>query len=176
MKKKTVLIGLILVVGLQISVLAAEYLNSVLPLWTGQEVLLKTVPVDPRSLFRGNYARLNYEISTIDRASILEMTEKYRLRNGEIIYVMLQPGENGVHEYAGASLQKPGSGQFIRGRTHYTGWNSEKIDVKYGIEAFFAPKEDALALEKELRTGAIAKIMLSGSGSATLKEVGSPDE
>ena len=33
---------------------------------TGTEVTLKTVPVDPRDLFRGDYVVLNYEISTLD--------------------------------------------------------------------------------------------------------------
>jgi uncharacterized membrane-anchored protein len=33
---------------------------------TGTEILLKTEPVDPRDLFRGDYVTLNYEISTLD--------------------------------------------------------------------------------------------------------------
>ncbi|MCQ1534778.1 hypothetical protein FTO70_03535 [Methanosarcina sp. KYL-1] len=37
---------------------------------TGTEVVLKTVPVDPRDLFRGDYVVLNYEISTLDLSEI----------------------------------------------------------------------------------------------------------
>ena len=62
MNKKLILILLSIVIAFQIFVLAGEYTNAVYPLWTGQEIKLKTVPVDPRSLFRVNYARLRYEI------------------------------------------------------------------------------------------------------------------
>ena len=33
---------------------------------TGDEILLKTLPVDPRDLFRGDYVILRYEIGTIN--------------------------------------------------------------------------------------------------------------
>ena len=34
-------------------------------LFTGTEVVLQTVPVDPRSLLQGDYAILDYEIATL---------------------------------------------------------------------------------------------------------------
>ena len=37
---------------------------------TGTEVMLKTVPIDPRDLFRGDYVTLNYEISTLNLEEI----------------------------------------------------------------------------------------------------------
>ena len=66
MSKKTITTGLAVVILLQIVVLGSEYLGAIYPLWTGEEIKLKTTPVDPRSLFRGNYARLRYGISTIE--------------------------------------------------------------------------------------------------------------
>jgi uncharacterized membrane-anchored protein len=47
-------------------------------LWTGKRAVLKTEPVDPRSLFRGDYVILNYTINTIecDRSNVYE-SEKY---------------------------------------------------------------------------------------------------
>ncbi len=33
---------------------------------TGERVLLRTEPVDPRDIFRGDYVRLGYGISTLD--------------------------------------------------------------------------------------------------------------
>jgi uncharacterized membrane-anchored protein len=33
---------------------------------TGEEVLLKTLPVDPRDLFRGDYVILRYDVSRVD--------------------------------------------------------------------------------------------------------------
>ncbi|MBT3870270.1 MAG: GDYXXLXY domain-containing protein [Gammaproteobacteria bacterium] len=48
------------------AVLVGMYVTAALPLWTGAEIRLATAPVDPRSLFRGNYALLSYDISEID--------------------------------------------------------------------------------------------------------------
>lgn len=170
MSKKTIAMGLMIVIVLQIMVLASEYLGAIYPLWTGEEIRLKTIPVDPRSLFRGNYARLRYGISTIEGK---DLSEKKDLRNGEVVYVKLKPGADGLYVFDGASLEKPGSGLFIRGRLQgkLSQRNSVMYDVRYGIEAYFAPKEKALALEKELRGSGVAIIMVAGTGKATLKEV-----
>jgi len=170
--KKTVLAGLVAVVGLQTAVLAGEYLGAMYPLWTGEPIQLKTVPYDPRSLFRGNYARLRYEISDIP---VADLGARGRIRGGEVVYVRLTPAENGVYEYAGASLTRPESGVFLRGRTdHARRWrwdDSERLHVRYGIEAYFAPKQKALELEDRLRQGGIAEIMVAGNGKATLTAV-----
>ena len=71
------------------------------------------------------------------------------------------------------SLEKPGTGPFIRGRIQKrrSQDNSVIYDVRYGIEAYFAPKKKALALEKDLRSGGVAIVMIAGNGKATLKEV-----
>lgn len=66
--KRLLLLGLTLTICLQLMVLTTEFVSSVWPLWFGKPILLKTVPVDPRSLFRGNYVLLNYEISVLDKA------------------------------------------------------------------------------------------------------------
>ena len=162
--------GLLATVLLQLGVLAVEYLNSVYPLWTGQEIRLETVPVDPRSLFRGNYVRLNYEISEID---IPEAIKAEDVRWNEIIYVKLRPGKNDVHVFDGASLRKPASGLYIRGRLQSPWINQaeQSYRIRYGIEALFAPKEKALALEDQLRGGGIAVVMLADNGKAALKGI-----
>ena len=162
MNKQMIMKGLIAGLVLQILVLLLEYLGAVYPLWTGQEVTLKTIPVDPRSLFRGNYARLNYDISTIPATDMLTVTG---LRFNQYVYVKLKPGDGGIHVYDGASLTRPVSGLFIRGRAQ------GDRNIKYGIEAFFASKERALALEEKLRIGGLAKVMIAGNGKAALQDV-----
>ncbi|MES9902368.1 MAG: GDYXXLXY domain-containing protein [Sedimenticola sp.] len=170
MNKKMISLGLAAAILLQIGVLAVEYLGANHPLWTGQEVRLKTVPVDPRSLFRGNYAQLNYDISDI---TFNLPVDKSSLRTGEVVYVALKLAESGLHEYVDASLERPDSGLFIRGRIGSSRWrgNVGAYSVRYGIEAFFAPKDKALALERKLRSGAVAVVMIADNGRATLKEI-----
>ncbi len=83
--RRFLVIGLTLTISFQLCVLATEYLSSVWPLWFGSPVSLKTAPVDPRSLFRGNYVRLNYDISTISK----ELTQEH-FKVNEVAYVTLK--------------------------------------------------------------------------------------
>jgi uncharacterized membrane-anchored protein len=168
MNGKIILPGLVLVILFQAGVLAAEYLGALYPLWSGREIKLKTVPVDPRSLFRGNYAQLRYEISTIP-AKALDAKEQ---RAGEVVYVRLKPGADGLYAFDSATLRQPESGLFIRGRLTSPGRRGTgSYQLRYGIEAWFAPKEKALALEQELRGGGVALVMVAANGKAALKQV-----
>lgn len=153
-----------LAIALQIAILAGEYLNSVYPLWVGKEVSLSIRPVDPRSMFRGNYARLDYVIGR-PRVEALAPELKGKLRRGMVIYVSLSEKE-GLWVATGLSLTRPDSGLYIRGR--YTArWRSY---IKYGIEAWFAPKEKALALERNVRRDrkATAQVRIAPNGKAAL--------
>lgn len=155
--------GLSLTMLLQVTILATEYLSSVWPLWFGTPITLKTAPVDPRSLFRGNYVRLNYDISTI---SSLDTFQTFK--DGEIIYVTLKKDD----EYLVATSlhrDKPLSGIFIRGRIAHATAGGYRI--KYGIEAYFMPKEKALKAQHSLREGALAVIYLLGNGKAAIAQL-----
>ncbi|WP_444941322.1 GDYXXLXY domain-containing protein [Microbulbifer sp. ZKSA004] len=168
--KRRVVIGLVAAIGVQLFILLGMYIKAQMPLWTGQPVSVKTVPVDPRSLFRGNYAQLNYPFSTLDKALF---KGQGRLRQGEVVYVGLEKGPSGLYERASVSLEQPQGGVFIRGRVAGQDfWNSsDSYRIRYGIEAYFAPKEKALDLEKQLRDGGVAELMISADGRASLKVV-----
>jgi len=170
MSKKNIITGLMIIIVFQLIVLSSEYLGAIYPLWTGKEIKIKTIPVDPRSLFRGNYARLQYDISTIDATYF---DGKKDLRNDEVVYVKLKPAEDGLFVFEDAGLEKPEKGPFLRGRLQRNrSRNKSSIyNVRYGIEAYFAPKEKALALEKDLRRGGVAIIMIAENGKATLKDI-----
>ncbi len=158
-------VGLGVAIALQFFVLSGMVVKAALPLWTGTEIRLKTVPVDPRSMFRGNYARLNYDIGTLPDTVLIDTDS---LRKGVVVYVLLQIEENGLYGFMGASLEKPDNGVFLRGRiaSDYSPYR-----IKYGIEAFFAPKHKALQLERELRDGGVAVLMVADSGRVTLKDI-----
>jgi len=165
------MIALIVVAIFQVVVLVGMVATSAMPLWTGEEIKIKTIPVDPRSLFRGNYALLRYDISEIKLSDLPEGENK--IRQGEIVYVSLQRGEDEYYQMSAASLDKPSHGIYLRGRIQNNRYHSpqDKFRVKYGIEAFFAPKQSALALEKQLRNGGVAILMVSSDGTARLKDV-----
>lgn len=165
MNKRYMLISLAVVSAAQIAILAGMVALSAKPPYTGQEVRVATLPIDPRSLFRGNYARLNYEFSELPEGVL---AEHKHLRTGEPLYVSLVMGDDGLYKYAAVSLEKPESGVFIRGRLQH---RRNRQRVKYGIEAWFAPKEEALRLERELRDGAQAVLMIDSNGKAALKDI-----
>ncbi|MEM7209716.1 MAG: GDYXXLXY domain-containing protein [Pseudomonadota bacterium] len=168
MIKKVASLALITAIVFQFAVLCAQYLNAAMPLWRGTEVRIATVPYDPRSLFRGNYARLRYDISRIEMPEALKDTP---IRTNEPVFVQLKKGENGLYEYDNVVLARPDKGHYLRGRVQNHSRSNGSLSVKYGIEAFFAPKEKALALEKDLTNGGVAVLMVMDNGKAALKDV-----
>lgn len=162
LNKRFLAIGLALTISLQMMILATEYLSSVWPLWFGTPVTLKTAPIDPRSLFRGNYVRLNYDISTIDKA-----LTKERFKRGEVGYVTLKKKQD-YYIATGLYHEKPSSGMCIRGRVNRDG---SRYRMKYGIEAYFMPRKKALSAERSLRQGADAEVYLLESGKAAIAKL-----
>jgi len=162
--KRLIGAGLLLTLLLQLAVLGTEYLGSIWPLKYGQPVLLKTEPIDPRSLFRGNYVRLNYSISSVDGDLAAQP-----FRRHEVVYVALKP--EGRYHVADALLHEPPEqGPFIRGRVRWAG--SEIYRIDYGIEAFFMPKRKALAAQQAVREKeAWAQVYLLDSGKAAIADL-----
>ena len=117
MTSSSVRVGLSVAIVLQVLVLTGMVVNASMPLWIGTEVRVKTVPVDPRSLFRGNYARLNYEFGILPAGALGESSN---IRAGEVVYVKLQQMESGLHAYHSTSFDRPEDGVFLRGRISRT--------------------------------------------------------
>ena len=57
--------ALLLVAALWLAILGGMVAINEHTLRTGREIVLKTVPVDPRDLFRGDYVTLRYDISRL---------------------------------------------------------------------------------------------------------------
>jgi len=141
--------------------------NASKPFWTGREIRVKIKPIDPRSKFRGNYVQLNYAFSRLSGNAVKGVGE---LHFGEPVYIRLREGKNRVYEFAGTSLEPIPDGPFIRGRVARRTYNN-CYQIRYGIEAFFTPKEKSLDLEKKLRYGGVAVLMVTLDGKAALKDV-----
>ncbi len=154
-------------IALQVVILIGMVISAALPLMTGTDIAVRARPIDPRDLFRGNYAQLGYDFS---RIPLRELMSTAPLRTGEVVYVSLREGRDGLYEFAAASLEQPGDGLFLRGRVEYV--IEDQVSVLFGIEAFFAPKETALALEQTLRERAVARLAVSEGGRARIRTVG----
>jgi uncharacterized membrane-anchored protein len=110
-------------------------------------IVLKTVPLDPMSMFRGRYVSLRYEISSLP-VSLLKGSGASDLKSGDEIFVALQK-KGDLWQAQGIYRKVPpaSSGIFIRGRVPFynSSWygHNSTIDVAYGIESFFLNEKSA---------------------------------
>jgi uncharacterized membrane-anchored protein len=174
-RSKTKILAALLIC--QVGVLAGLYLNSVYPHYWGEEVTLEIEPVDPRSLFRGQYARLAYGIGNIpvDKLNRSERANRSSLRLGEIVYATLTK-RGAFHVVESIQLERPEGGLFIRGRVEREQLLSRhnNIALNYGIEAFFATPEKAIEIERHARSRdsvTLAKVMIAPNGKAALVDI-----
>ena len=148
---------------------------------TGQPVVLKTAPIDPRSLFRGDYVRLNYAISRLDPTTLAGDDEFER---GDDIYVVLQQGEE-YWEPVSLHRRRPAAGdrRVIRGKVEYFNRSrsasrapsaepGQWISVKYGIENYFVPEGEGRRLERPAPGETISiRVMVDAYGNAGINAV-----
>lgn len=160
-----------LAVLLQFVLIAGMVVQHEMKVRGGTEVILKTVPVDPRDLLVGNYVQLSYDISSSEQ-KISDRAFEY----GETVYVTLAQNEFGEWEGVAYSHEQPSSGVFLAGKVTSPdgswgrfGW-SPGAGIEYGIESYFTSPEDALALERNARTGALLiRVSVDTDGSGTVR-------
>lgn len=147
----------------------------------GTEVRLKTAPVDPRDLFRGDYVVLSYEISQVDAPA----AEGFR--RGDTVYVTLAPGPDGLARVTAVGRSKPSVARgetALAGRVRSSGGCSpgadgrpdcslgrQRLRVDYGLESYFVPQFSGRAIERTARDRVEVVAAVSGSGQAAIKRL-----
>jgi uncharacterized membrane-anchored protein len=175
--KRTLLIVAIVFQVLVLTFMAGkrEYIAA-----TGAVVYLRTAPIDPRDLFRGDYVRLRYEASIVPLAAtsadIAEQIKKYKF--GSTVYAPLAI-EGGLAEVTGLSTTKPEAGLFLKGRLAQA-WRfgmalPEAAAVEYGIEAYFVQQGKGVEIEKQqgtrvtIQTPLEMEIAVGSDGTAVIR-------
>jgi uncharacterized membrane-anchored protein len=175
MQKKQLLF---IIITFQILILVGMFGKAFYPLMIGEEVQFKTLPRDPRDLFRGNYVDLNYTFNTLDLATLpndINRTGKYNY--GDILYMSIAPkGE--FFEPIGLWTNPPKDAKFMQvifqDEYSYDNDTLRIINVNAGIESYFTEKENALEMESlgaNDSTDVIVKVMLAPDGKARIKKV-----
>ena len=145
----------------QVFVLIGMLVSANLPLYFGTEIKIATKPIDPRSLFRGNFVRLDYNLSPIK-------TNK-AFKKGQKIFITLKKQKD-LFVTNKVSKTPPPQELYIQCRV--TSTTVAEVYFKCAnIGAFFTHKERALKLEKELRKSAVAVIMVGSKGKMALKNI-----
>jgi uncharacterized membrane-anchored protein len=152
---------------------------------TGTEVVLKTEPVDPRDLFRGDYVTLNYEISTLDLEEI--QAEDLYFDYNDRIYLALAL-ENGYGVPKKIYRNPPDDELYIKGTVKEVIYDWEayedssiteepylkELRVEYGIESYFVPEGRGIEIESQQwtgREGVDVKVVVDRYGNAVIKSL-----
>lgn len=153
---------------------------------TGTQILLETQPIDPRSLFRGDYVRLNYTISDLDLDQLAGDKEFQEFRP---VYVVLQQQDK-YWQAISAHTDKPEINNdqvMIKGEVQYIreqAWIQEQnefvpaklINVRYGIENYFVPEGEGRYLERRDIGKVDIRVAVDKSGNVGIKAVLVNDE
>lgn len=160
----------IAIVLAQMAVLGFMVFKRMHLLKTGKIVRLECVPVDPRSLFSGDYVILNYKISRLRNFQTFNLY-KEKFRRMDTVYVALQKQAGSPYWKAVAvshnrSKLKKRYKVVIRGvlRSPSAGW------IKYGVEQYFVPLFEGKKIEKNLSNVSV-DIAISKSGESAVKRL-----
>lgn len=178
MKRNILIVALVQALFLCGMVAAKQYTLNV-----GEPVLLETQPVDPRSLFRGDYVRLNYNINSI---ALDELAGDDEFKQHETVFVVLE-SDGTYHQAVSVHHEMPESGStVIKGTVRYVQggrWNPDTqqredgrfLDVKYGIENYFVPEGTGRELELRWSDGeekrVDIRVAVDGRGNSGIKAV-----
>ena len=149
----------------------------------GAEIRLRSVPVDPRDLFRGDYVILAYPISTVEA----DAAGQPAFERGERVYVSLGRDEQGFAKATGVTRDWPKAGDgtvVIAGRVTSTsacatnangdvdcGGRRNRLRIAYGLESYFVPQGSGRAIETTERARIEVVAAVSGSGEAAIKRL-----
>lgn len=141
---------IMLLVAVQVAALAAMIADKQWTLNTGTPVVLQTEPVDPRSLFMGDYARLAYPISRLRLDGETAVGGDKDFKRHDTVWVVLKPDPDGakavsVHRQRSAIapglLALKGEVQSLSDhewdRTTNKSVKQRTLQVRYGIEQYY---------------------------------------
>jgi len=161
MKTKTRLAFIIIVLFQLLILVGLTGFNEAI-LAFGKTVVLQTVPVDPRDIFRGDYVVLSYEISTLRYMPGISTVEE-----GDTASVRLEPRDDVWEAVEVARVPPDDWDIFITGKAVDVQNNS--VRMEYGIEAYFVPEGEGLAIQRARDIKVY--VTLDGSGKGVIKSL-----
>jgi len=174
---------IVLMALVQTAVLGAVVGEHAITLATGREMIVKTEPVDPRDLFRGDYVVLRYGMSEVE---VNGLAGDRSFAPGDTVYVTLASrGDDWTpvalhHRKPSADTVKPDE-RMLRAAVDYVYEGLERptveegrpacpapcttLRITYGIESYFVPEGTGHALEAERnkeRVGVVIAVRRDG--------------
>ncbi|MFC5509478.1 MULTISPECIES: GDYXXLXY domain-containing protein [Hyphomicrobiales] len=147
----------------------------------GTEIRLRTVPVDPRDLFRGDYVVLAYDISRVTSGKLVG---DKRLRRGDKLYVQVANGSDGFAELRSVSTQRPAGTEPVLiarvvalpgcrgdGTAFDCSGPDARIHLAYGLESYFVPQSEGRRIETTPKARIEVVAAVAGDGTAAIKRL-----
>lgn len=112
----------------------------------GQNIVLRTTPLDPRDFLYGDYVRLRFTISRLPMQLWREASPVPR--RGTPVYVLLRPAGQ-AYEAVGVYTTKPTapSGTVVLRGWVRNNWR-RTLNVRYNLEKYYVPEGTGRTLER----------------------------
>jgi uncharacterized membrane-anchored protein len=142
---------------------------------SGTEVLLKTAPIDPRDLLRGDYVVLNYDISSVPASTVVGDLPKEAGEKALSVRLQKQPdGFWSIAESSFGALEPKPDTVVLKSRPfqYYPVEGGQAIRVDYGIERYYVPEGEGRDLEQARSDGQLSiAARVSDSGQAQIRRL-----
>lgn len=150
-----------LLVAAEVTALAATIADKQWTLSTGVPVVLQTEPVDPRSLFMGDYARLAYPINRLHLDGEAALGGDKDFKRHDTVWVALRPdgdGAQAISVHHQRSDIAPGL-LALKGEVQHfseSEWDratrklvpQRTLHVRYGIEQYYVQEGSGRQIER----------------------------
>lgn len=151
-------------------------LNSYAVIFWGEKVLLKVEPVDPRSLFQGDYVRLGYSFSNLDLTKIQHDLDPEKIEYQDKIYLVLEEKGNTWEVVFATNNQDDVRDQlYIESKILYVSsgdvTNAQTLHLKLPIEQYYLPEGKGLEIEEQINEGEIYAQVAIYKGKARIVDL-----
>lgn len=180
--KKWLLVAFVLPVFILLGMAVKPFVT----LMTGQEITLKTAPIDPSDLFYGDYVDLKYQVQQISVSLFdKDLAKQYQSDNYNdketTVYVWLERKDKGIYDVSRVSKQKPKKGVYLKGTMSGTPVKLDDKPAYYNIDLnvdtiskYYLEEGTGKKLEEQSNKGQLVAHMKWKDGYVILTSVEMP--
>lgn len=177
---------LLLAFILPVLILLGMAFKPFVTLTTGQEIAVKTIPVDPTDLLYGDYVDLRYQVEEIPVFLFdKELTKKYKPESYNhdetSVYIWLENGDENIYDVSRVSEQKPEKGVYLKGTLSGTPVELDDEPAYYDIDLdvdtiskYYLEEGTGKQLEEQANKGQLVAHMKWKDGYVILTSVEMP--